>query len=54
MDYRKEFVVKPGAQVRLDRLDPRFPDVPYDNHEIDQRVEKNRARMADQQLRIYA
>ena len=54
MDYRKELVVKPGAQVRLDRIDPRFPEVPHDSREIDERVEKNRARMADQQLRIYA
>ena len=54
MDYRKELVVKPGAQVRLDRIDPSFPEVPHDNREIDERVEKNRARMADQQLRIYA
>ena len=40
--------------MRLDRIDPRFPEVPHDDKEIDERVEKNRARMADQQLRIYA
>ncbi|MBV9111529.1 MAG: polyphosphate kinase 2 family protein [Hyphomicrobiales bacterium] len=54
MDYRKELIVKPETQVRLDRIDPRFSEVSLDNQEIDTRIEKNRARMADQQLRIYA
>ncbi len=54
MDYRKECVVKPAAKVRLGRIDPRFPEVPHDDKEIAERVEKNRARIADQQLRIYA
>jgi PPK2 family polyphosphate:nucleotide phosphotransferase len=54
MDCRKEFLVKPGTHARIDRIDPRFPDAPYDNHDIGERIGKNRARMADQQLRIYA
>ncbi|MBV9755218.1 MAG: polyphosphate kinase 2 family protein [Hyphomicrobiales bacterium] len=54
MDYRKEFIVKPETPVRLDRIDTRFTALALDNHDIDTRIEKNRARIADQQLRIYA
>ncbi|MBV9434348.1 MAG: polyphosphate kinase 2 family protein [Hyphomicrobiales bacterium] len=54
MDYRKEFVVKPDARVSLDRIDPLFSQIAYSNHEIGERIEKNRDRIADQQLRIYA
>jgi PPK2 family polyphosphate:nucleotide phosphotransferase len=54
MDYRKHFIVKPDSRVRLDRVDPSFPEVPHDKAEIEGLIEKNRARMADLQLRIYA
>src|SRR6516162_9853450 len=54
MDYRKEFAVEPDTQLRLDRIDPSFSDMPHANHEIGERIDKNRTRMADQQLRIYA
>ena len=40
--------------MRLDRIDPRFPEVPQTTEEIAERVEKNRARIADLQMRIYA
>jgi len=32
MDYRKEFIVKPGSKVRLDRIDPAFKDK-HESHE---------------------
>jgi PPK2 family polyphosphate:nucleotide phosphotransferase len=54
MDYRKHFVVKPDTKVRLDSVDPRFPEAAHGSQEIEELVEKNRARMADLQLRIYA
>jgi PPK2 family polyphosphate:nucleotide phosphotransferase len=54
MDYRKRFVVRPDTRLRLDRIDPRFSEAPHDSLEIDGLIEKNRARLADLQLRIYA
>jgi PPK2 family polyphosphate:nucleotide phosphotransferase len=54
MDYRKHFIVKPDAQLKLARLDARFAEAPLSAQEIDELIEKNRARMADLQLRIYA
>ncbi|MFI5014887.1 MAG: PPK2 family polyphosphate kinase [Hyphomicrobiales bacterium] len=54
MDYRKRFLVKPGARVKLDRIDPCFPDAPLRSAEIEELTAKNRDRMADLQLRIHA
>jgi PPK2 family polyphosphate:nucleotide phosphotransferase len=54
MDYRKHFVVAPGSRAKLDRIDPRFPDISHDKSEIEKFIERNRARIADVQLRIYA
>jgi PPK2 family polyphosphate:nucleotide phosphotransferase len=54
MDYRKHFIVKPGTRVKLDRFDPRFQDAPLGKDEIEELIAKNRDRIADLQLRIYA
>jgi hypothetical protein len=32
MDYRKRFVVEPGARVRLGKIDPAFKDK-HESHE---------------------
>ncbi len=32
MNYRKRFVVEPGAKVRLDKIDPRFKDKHDESH----------------------
>ncbi|SEC79532.1 polyphosphate:nucleotide phosphotransferase, PPK2 family [Rhizobiales bacterium GAS188] len=54
MDYRKQLVVEPGSRARLERVDPRFPVINHDKSEIEELTERNRARIADLQLRIYA
>jgi PPK2 family polyphosphate:nucleotide phosphotransferase len=54
MDYRKHLMVEPGSRARLDRIDPRFPTIAHDKNEIEELIERNRARIADLQLRIYA
>lgn len=54
MDYRKRFIVTPGRRVKLDRIDPSFPDMPAAKDEIAALTEKNGARIADLQTRIYA
>jgi PPK2 family polyphosphate:nucleotide phosphotransferase len=54
MDYRKRFVVEPGAKVRLARVDPSFKD----KHESQDRalpeIQKHVERMAKLQYLLYA
>ena len=54
MDYRKRFIVKPGARVRLGKLDPAFKD----QHESPERaapeIQKHVERMAKLQYLLYA
>ena len=54
MDYRKHLLVEPGSRAKLDHIDPRFPAITHDKDGIEEHIERNRARIADLQLRIYA
>lgn len=54
MDYRKRFMVRPGGRVRLERVDTRCSDLPDDKDEIAALTQRNSARIAEQQTRIYA
>jgi PPK2 family polyphosphate:nucleotide phosphotransferase len=54
MDYRKEFVVKPGTKIRLGEIDPDYKgkDVSEDKAHSD--IEKYRAKLAQQQYLLYS
>ena len=54
MDYRKKFVVEPGAKVRLGKIDPAFKDQ-HESHDAAMPViEKHVERMANLQYLLYA
>jgi hypothetical protein len=54
MNYRKRFVVEPGAKVRLGKIDPAFKG----NHESKEKavpeIQKHVERMAKAQYMLYA
>jgi PPK2 family polyphosphate:nucleotide phosphotransferase len=54
MDYRKRLMVKQDTRVKLGRFDPSFPEIAKSNGEIAALTERNSARIADLQTRIYA
>ena len=49
MDYRKEFVVKPGTKVKLNGIDPGYKGKHVDEKEAQADLEKYRAKLAEQQ-----
>ena len=52
MDYRKKFVVEPGAKVRLAKIDPSY-DGKHESHTTAMpRIQKYVERMAKQQRRL--
>jgi PPK2 family polyphosphate:nucleotide phosphotransferase len=54
MDYRKRFVVEPGAKVRLGKIDPGFKDK-YESHDTaGPETQKHVERMAKLQYLLYA
>src|SRR5260370_10754497 len=54
MDYRKRFVVEPGARVRLGKIDPAFKDK-HESHETSApELQKHVERMAKLQYLLYA
>jgi hypothetical protein len=46
MDYRKRFVVEPGARVRLGEIDPAFKDKHESHDTAAPELQKNVERMA--------
>ncbi len=55
MNYRKRFVIKPGAKVRLDKIDPGFKDKHDESHKrATKEIQKNVERLAKAQYLLYA
>jgi len=55
MDYRKRFVVEPGAKVRLDKIDPGFKDKHDESHDSSKsEIQKHVERLAKAQYLLYA
>ena len=54
MDYRKKFVVEPGAKVRLSKIDPRFKGGHESHDTAAPEIEKNLEHMAKLQYLLYA
>src|SRR5277367_1945917 len=55
MNYRKRFVVEPGAKVRLDKIDPGFKDKHNESHHSSKsEIKKHVARLAKAQYLLYA
>ena len=54
MDYRKRFVVEPGASVRLNKIDPAFKDRHESQDSAKQEIDKHVERMAKLQYLLYA
>ena len=54
MDYRKEFVVKPGAKVKLSRIDPGYKGKHVDEKAAQPALEKYCAKVSKQQYLLYS
>lgn len=54
MDYPREFLVKPGRKVRLDRIDPGYTGPHTSEEKAQADLEKYRAKLTDQQLLMHA
>jgi PPK2 family polyphosphate:nucleotide phosphotransferase len=54
MKYEKEFRVKPGARVRLEKYDPEDTGGLRDRVEAEKPMQKNLARLSDLQYLLYA
>ncbi len=54
MDYRKEFRVKPGDKVKLNKLDPAYNGKPASEAEAKQETERYLKALARQQTLLYA
>ncbi len=54
MDYREQFVVKPGAKVRLNKIDPDFDGTHLSHEQATPEIAKNVARMDRLQYLLYA
>ena len=55
MNYRKRFVVEPGAKVRLDKVDPGFKDKHDESHkDATPEIQKHVERLAKAQYLLYA
>jgi PPK2 family polyphosphate:nucleotide phosphotransferase len=54
LDYYRRFRVEPGAHVKLADIDPGFCDRPMDKPSAEPLIERNRARLTDLQMRLYA
>ena len=54
MDYRKEFVVKPGTKVKLSRIDPGCKGSHVDEKEAQADLEKYCAKVSKQQYLLYS
>ena len=55
MNYRKRFVVEPGAKVRLGKIDPAFKDKHDESHDrATPEIQKHVERLAKAQYLLYA
>ena len=54
MNYRKRFVVEPGAKVRLDKIDPAFEDKHDSKDKATLKLQKHVERLAKAQYLLYA
>ena len=54
MDYRKEFVVKPGTKVKLKGIDPGYKGKQVNEKEAQADLGKYRAKLAQQQHLLYS
>ena len=54
MDYRKEFVVKPGTKVKLNGIDPGYKGKHVNEKESQADLGKYRAKLAQQQHLLYS
>src|SRR5271170_7651670 len=54
MDYRNEFVVKPGTKVKLKGIDPGYKGKHVGEKEAQADLEKYRAKLAEQQHLLYS
>ena len=54
MDYRKDFVVKPGTKIRLHEIDPGYKGKHVSEDKVQTEIEKYRARLAQLQYLLYA
>src|SRR5208283_4011090 len=54
MNYRKRFVVEPGANVRLDKIDPAFEDKHDSKNKATLKLQKHVERLAKAQYLLYA
>lgn len=54
MDYRKEFLVKPGTKVKLDAIDPGYTGRHTSEEKAHADMEKYRAKLTQQQSLLYA
>jgi PPK2 family polyphosphate:nucleotide phosphotransferase len=55
MNYRKRFVIEPGAKVRLDKIDPGFKDQHEESHDrATPEIQKHVDRLAKAQYLLYA
>jgi len=54
MDYRKKFMVEPGAKVRLSKIDPSYTGKHESHEKALPEIQKNTARMDKLQYLLYA
>jgi len=54
MDYRKDFVVKPGTKIRLHEIDPGYKGKHVSEDKAQTEIEKYRAKLAQLQYLLYA
>lgn len=54
MNYRKKFIVEPGAKVRLAKIDPSYTDKHVSHHSATAEIAKEVARMDRLQYLLYA
>ena len=52
MEYRKQFIVKPGNQVKLDSIDPGFKDRHENKESAATEIEHYRQPLPDLQYRL--
>jgi len=54
MDYRQDFVVKPGTKIRLHEIDPGYKGKHVSEDKAQTEIEKYRAKLAQLQYLLYA
>jgi len=54
MDYRKEFVVKPGSKVKLGDIDPSYTGKRVSESKARSEIERYRAKLTQQQYLLYS